>query len=184
MSSSALISDEGKRLPAKHVRLDFLKFIEMNTHDRYASDPALVELVPDMLNGSAPMTIEAGKLQPLWVGVDIPRDASPGVYKGELTVKLGSKPLSFPFAIKVLPVVVPSVKDWTFDVNYWMHPQATVHYYAGCKGHGQDTSKWTHNGCADLMWSDQHLAWYRPANRVFLNVAMDFQQDFCGDLLR
>lgn len=162
VSASDLMSDQGNRLPAKQVRLDFLKFIHMNRHDRYAKDSIQVEQVPDMLNGSDPIFIEAGELQPLWIGVDIPRDAHPGVYRGKITVKMGAKALAFPFAIKALPVVIPAVKNWTFDVNYWTHPQATVHYYAGCKCHGEDPSTWTHHGCADLMWSDQHLAWYQP----------------------
>lgn len=156
------ITGDQCELPAKQVRLDFLKFIRMNTRDRYATDPATVEMVPDMLNGPGPVSIAAGQLQPLWIGVDIPRDAKPGVYRGEILVKMNSTQLTFPFAIKVLPVVVPEVKDWTFDVNFWMHPQATAHHYAGCQCHGQDETQWTHKGCADLMWSDRHLALYKP----------------------
>lgn len=161
VSSSNLTGPQGS-LSAEQVNLDFLKFIRMNTRDRYATDPATVELVPDMLNGPGPVEIAANQLQPLWVGVDIPRDAKPGVYRGEITVKMNETDLKFPFAIKVLPVTVPEVKDWTFDVNFWMHPQATAHYYAGCKGHGQDETKWTHGGCAKLMWTDRHLALYKP----------------------
>jgi hypothetical protein len=160
-SASKLTSTESV-LPAKQVRLDFLKFIRMNTRDRYATDPATVEMVPDMLNGPGPVEIAAGQLQPLWIGVDIPRDAKPGVYRGEILVKMNDTQLTFPFAIKVLPVVVPEVKDWTLDVNFWMHPQATAHHYAGCQCHGEDESKRTHSGCAELMWSDRHLALYKP----------------------
>lgn len=156
------LTGEADNLPAKQVRLDFLKFIHMNTRDRYATDPTAVELVPDMLNGSGPVEIAANQLQPLWVGVDIPRDAKPDVYRGEITVKMNETDLKFPFAIKVLPLTVPEARDWAFDVNFWMHPQATAHYYAGCKGHGQDGAKWTHEGCAELMWSDRHLALYKP----------------------
>lgn len=161
VSASDLTSADGS-LPAKQVHLDFLKFNRMNTRDRYASDSASVEMVPDMLNGPGPVEVAANQLQPLWVGVDIPRDANPGVYRGEISVKMDSTSLAFPFAIKVLPVTVPEVKDWTFDVNFWMHPQATAHYYAGCQCHGQDEAKWKHHNCAELMWSDRHLALYKP----------------------
>lgn len=161
VSTSDLTGANGS-LPAKQVRLDFLKFIHMNTRDRYATDPSWVEQVPDMLNGSGPISIAKGQIQPLWIGVDIPRDAQPGVYRGEISVKMGTTALAFPFAIKVLPLSIPAVKDWSFEVNYWTHPQATLHYYLGCECHGEDESKWTHKGCAELMWSDQHLAWYKP----------------------
>lgn len=160
-AASDLTSADGK-LPAKHVRLDFLKFICMNTRDRYATDPAWVEMAPDMLNGPGPVDIAADHLQPLWVGVDIPRNAKPGLYRGDITVIMDDTSLAFPFAIKVLPVVVPEVKNWTFDVNFWMHPQATAHYYSGCECHGQDPAEWKHGNCAELMWSDRHLALYKP----------------------
>lgn len=168
-AASDLTSADGV-LPAKHVRLDFLKFIRMNTRDRYATDTAWVEMVPDMLNGPGPVEISANQLQPLWIGVDIPRDAKPGVYRGQITVKMNDTSLAFPFAIKVLPVVVPEVKDWTFDVNFWMHPQATAHYYAGCQCHGQDEAKWKHENCAELMWSDRHLALYKPTLELLRNA--------------
>ena len=172
VSSGDLTSAEGYRLPAKQVRLDFLKFIRMNTRDGYATDPTWVEHVPDMLNGAGPVAIAKDRLQPLWIGVDIPRDARPGVYRGEVSVRMGTTALAFPFAIKVLPITLPAVKDWSFDVNYWTHPQATLHYYLGCKCHGEDASKWTHKGCADLMWSDQHLAWYKPTLELLRDAGL------------
>ncbi len=171
VSASDLTRANGS-LPAKQVRLNFLKFIQMNTHDRYATDPTWVEQVPDMLNGSDPVIIGAGQLQPLWVGVDIPRDAETGMYRGTLTVKMGGKSLAFSFAIKVLPVTIPAVKDWTFDVNYWTHPQATVHYYMGCKCHGEDELKRTHQGCAEVLWSDRHLAWYKPTLELLRDAGL------------
>jgi hypothetical protein len=160
-SASDMTGPQGK-LPAKQVNLDFLKFIRMNTRDRHATDPALVELVPDMLNGPGPVEMAANQLQPLWVGVDIPRDAKPGVYRGEISVKMNETSLAFPFAIKVLPVTIPEVKDWVLDVNFWMHPQATAHYYAGSTGHGQDEAQWKFQDGAQMMWSDRHLALYKP----------------------
>lgn len=162
VEASDLISDRGDRLSADCVRLDFLKFIAMNTRKGYAQVPEHVEYVPDMLNGPGPVMIEAGQLQPLWVGVDIPRDAVPGVYRGQISVGLGSKALEFPFVIEVLPITIPPVADWRCDVNFWMHPQATVHYYAGCRNHGQDPAKLLHKDCAQLMWTDRHFEWYRP----------------------
>lgn len=162
VTAGDLVSSQGHRIQAGQLRLDFLKFIAMNTRKGYAQDPSQIEYVPDMLNGAESVRIGPGHFQPLWVGVDIPRDAEPGVYRGNLSVELGTELLQFPFTIRVLPAVVPPVEDWSFDVNFWMHPQAAVHYYAGCRNHGQDPAKWEHRGCADLMWSDQHFEWYRP----------------------
>lgn len=170
-TASDLLRADG-RLPARHVRLDFLHFIRMNTRDGYATDPAWVERVPDMLNGPGPVAIGAGQLQPLWVGVDIPRDAKPGVYRGTISVNMDADTLTFSYAIRVLPLTVPEVKDWTLDVCFWTHPQATAHYYAGCRCQGEDEAKWTHGGCAERMWSDRHLAGYRPTLELLRDAGL------------
>jgi hypothetical protein len=104
-------------------------------------------------------------------GVDIPRDAKPGVYCGEISVKMNDTSLKFPFAIKVLPVTIPVVKDWVMDVNCWMHPQATAHSYAGCTGHGQDEAQWTHQDCANScgltgIWHSTNPRWNCCGTRV------------------
>lgn len=162
VGATDLTGPHDQTISKEHVQLDFLKFIRMNTRDRYATDPAHVELVPDMLNGSDPVQIKARTLQPLWVGIDIPRNAKPGVYRGKIAAKLGSQIFHFPYTIEVLNATVPPVEDWTFDLNLWTHPQATLHYYLGCEGRGEKASKYVHHDCAERMWSDQHLAWYKP----------------------
>ena len=173
VGANDLVGPGRHKISSRQVKLDFLKFIEMNTRDRYATDPAHVELVPDMLNGDASMKIKANQLQPLWIGVDIPRDAKPGIYKGKIAAKLGTKVLHFPYQITVLKPVVPEVKDWSFDLNLWMHPQATLHYYLGNKGHGQDKDKWTfHKDTTKLMWSDKHLAWYKPTLELLRDAGL------------
>lgn len=172
VAASNLKASNGAYIPSKYVKLDFLKFIEMNKKDAYAKSSEDIEMVPDMLNGSEPVTIKAGEIQPLWVGVNIPRKAKPGVYQGKISVKLGSKILRFPISIKVLSLQVPEVKDWTFNVNYWTHPQATLHYHLGCKCHGQDVSKYDHKKCDKLMWSDEHLALYKPTLELLRDAGL------------
>ncbi len=162
VSATDLTTSAGDKISANQIKLDFLKFINMNTRDGYLKDPSHNIQVPDMLNGSAPITIEPGQIQPLWIAVNIPKAANPGLYKGNILVQMNSKTQKFPFSIQVLETVVPDVKDWTFDVNLWTHPQATLHYYKGCQCHGTDEEKRKHNNCKELMWSDQHLAWYKP----------------------
>jgi hypothetical protein len=54
-------------------------------HDKYYPDIAVpMELVPSF-------TIEAGRNQSVWADIYIPADAPPGLYVGEVTVKVASK---------------------------------------------------------------------------------------------
>lgn len=160
------------KIHAKQVSLDFLKFIKMNTRDAYAKTDADIELVPDMFNGQNPVKVASGKLQPLWVGINIPAKATPGLYKGKILVKMGAKSLTFPYAIDVLNATVPPVKDWTFDVNLWTHPQAAAHYMAGCNCHGNNPATYEHKGCEKILWTDKHLAFYRPVLELLRDGGM------------
>ena len=172
VSASPLSTSNGQKISSKYVKLDFLKFIKMNSRDGYARDPSKVEEVPDMLNGRQPCRIEAGRLQPLWLAVNIPRSAKPGKYFGKVLVKMDNKKLMFNYSIDVLRATVPKVKDWGFDVNLWTHPQAAAHYYSACECKGQDASKYKHHDCQKLMWSKKHLALYRPTLELLRDAGL------------
>jgi len=45
--------------------------------------------------------VQAGEVQPLWCGIDIPRDIAPGLYKGTVTVVAGGKQWKGNIAIRV-----------------------------------------------------------------------------------
>lgn len=48
------------------------------------------------------LDVEQGRVQPLWMGLDVPADAKPGVYRGTLTVGAeGATPREVPLAITV-----------------------------------------------------------------------------------
>jgi len=51
---------------------------------------------------TARVDVEQGRVQPLWMGLDVPVDAKPGVYRGELTVRAnGVSPQKVPLVITV-----------------------------------------------------------------------------------
>lgn len=46
--------------------------------------------------------VAKGRIQPLWMGLDVPADAKPGVYRGEMTISAdGQPPQTVPLAITV-----------------------------------------------------------------------------------
>lgn len=167
-----LISDEGNHIAPDNVRLDFLKFISMNKHDAYVKNEESIELVPEMLNGIESQTLSQGEVQPLWVGVNIPQNTQPGNYKGCIRVRMGRDSVDFTYSVKVLNIKLPEVKDWSFGLNLWTHPQAAAHYYSGSKFQGQDSAEWTNNLSPDFLWSDEHLALYRPTLELLRDAGL------------
>ncbi len=71
----------------------------------------------DELGEAPPRTLAAGKCQPVWVEVTLPRDAKPGRYQGAVTVSAsGIPPVSVPLIAEVLPWILPEPRDWQADV--------------------------------------------------------------------
>ena len=56
----------------------------------------------------APFSVPGGANAPVWVELGIPRDATPGAYRGELAVTVAGKPAAnIPVALTVWPVTLP-----------------------------------------------------------------------------
>ena len=64
------------------------------------------------------INVPQGGVQPLWIGVDVPHDAAPGVYKGQVTIAAEGSPQS---VVSVNLSVVDKVLDDRGDSEPWRH---------------------------------------------------------------
>lgn len=76
------------------------------------------------------------KLQPetpesVWVSVNVPSDAEPGLHTYTLTVtdSDGSVLATLPLVVDVDEQVLPEPKDWKFHLDFWQQPYAVSRYY-------------------------------------------------------
>jgi hypothetical protein len=94
----------------------------------------------DALNATAPTTIEPAEdrertgenaIQPVWVIAQIPRDATPGLYRGTLSVSVtGQKSMSVPVELKVVGNwVVPDPRDFVTFVGIHESPDTVAMQY-------------------------------------------------------
>lgn len=103
------------------------------------------ELVGDLLGPATRLDMPAGSYRELWLSVDVPREAMPGVYTGELVVRADDcEPLVFPLSFEVLPVTLPAAADKKFHLDLWQHPWAIARWH--------DVAP----------WSDEHFRLMRP----------------------
>lgn len=103
------------------------------------------KLAPDVLDDALRVDMPAGSYRAVWLTIDTPRDAIPGVYRGTLTLRAdGSEPLTFPLAVEVLPATLPAPADWPFHLDIWQHPWSIARWH-GVK-----------------PWSDEHFRVMRP----------------------
>ncbi len=73
--------------------------------------------VPDPLLQTKSATVEAGKSQPVWITVYVPKKAEPGEYKGAIEVATSHGTASVPMTVKVHPVTLPDAR--TLYLTNW-----------------------------------------------------------------
>lgn len=104
-------------------------------------------MVADMIDPHAEsITMDAMSTRSVWVSCQVPSDAAPGIYSGQLCIKAGKRIVArLPLSIKVSNRILPEPKDWKFHLDLWQNPFAEARYYG------------------TPLWSDVHLAAMRPS---------------------
>lgn len=81
-----------------------------------------------------------GAVQPIWVTVNVPADATPASYEGKLTIRAeGHKNVDVPVKLKVYGWKLPNPEDWATFVDVIQSPESVALEYKV------------------PLWSDQHF---------------------------
>ena len=64
------------------------------------------------------VNVAKGRVQPLWIGVQVPKDAAPGAYQGSVTIGANDVPDS---TVQVSLTVTDKVLDDAGDGDLWRH---------------------------------------------------------------
>lgn len=133
-SNTALKAARGREIAADAVTCRFVRYT------RGAS-----ELYADVLDTAKVLLLEGQTVRPLWVTVDVPSDAKPGIYNGQVSVKAaGNKELTFGLKLEVLGLTVPPASQWPFHLDLWQNPYSVARYHRV------------------EPWSDEHFALLKP----------------------
>ena len=100
--------------------------------------------VADRITGTNPTVLEAGACRGLWLTVQVPHDAKPGIYKGVVELCADGKKRRYTYAVRVLDRVLPAPKEWRFHLDLWQNP------YAIARVHNVE------------LWSNGHFEVLRP----------------------
>lgn len=85
--------------------------------------------VADVLELNMSLDVPAGKVQPIWLTVDVPSDAKPGKYRGRITVSAdNASARSLPFELVVASHVLPPASEWAFHLDLWQNPYSVARY--------------------------------------------------------
>ena len=107
----------------------------------------------DVIDSDLSRDIPAKTVQPVWLSVDVPCDAEPGEYSGELVLKgSGMGRQLLPVSLTVLPRVLPEPSEWDFHLDIWQNPYSVARY------EGVE------------LWSDAHFDAMRPVMKILADA--------------
>lgn len=87
-------------------------------------------LAADLLEDNQAFQVLERTTRPVWISIDVPSDAEPGLYSGEIRVSArGERRISLPYEIEVLPHELPPANEWAFHLDLWQNPFAIARYY-------------------------------------------------------
>lgn len=110
-------------------------------------------LSPDMLDNLSRFDLEANKVRPVWVTVEIPRTAQAGEYHAEVEVtgtNIPSKTLTV--ALEIIDQTLPEPSEWSFHLDQWQHPSAIARV---------DSVP---------VWSDEHFNAMKPVMQLLADA--------------
>lgn len=115
-------------------------FVRYTMADQFLPEKSDAVLMADMLDDIKRFDIKANTVRPVWVSVDIPEDAKPGIYTSSLTVShRGWGRAKLPIQIEVVEHLLPAASEWSYHLDLWQHPAAV----ARAEGYA--------------LWSDEHF---------------------------
>ncbi len=110
-------------------------------------------LSPDMLDDVSSFNLEKKSVRPVWISIEIPREAAAGIYKSNIQIKAkGEKTQNLPLEVQVIDHTLAKPADWKFHLDLWQHPSAIARSY--------DVK----------MWSDEHFEALKPIMKRLANA--------------
>ncbi|SMF82867.1 protein of unknown function [Paenibacillus uliginis N3/975] len=146
LSVGDLKGDNNHNIDGSRISVHFVKSTKAARGNPSQGNPQ--EIIPDILGSTDPVNIEPFSVQPIWISIDVPKDAAAGWYKGHVTAASASgDSVSFNFELEVLDLTLPDVKDWGFFLDLWQNPYAVAR---------------VNNISSDQLWTKAHFDSMKP----------------------
>lgn len=133
LSLSDWQGENGRVIPAKQGLARFVRYVLSDEKLGCGANPrtSTTLLRPDVIDVEGTLSLSNKSVRPVWVTLEVPRDAVPGDYMATLTVRGGStskilKELNL--RIRVLDKTLPEPADWKFRLDYWQQPYSVARY--------------------------------------------------------
>ncbi len=124
-----LTSEEGT-LPDGALRARFVRYVMSDEFAcgccaRQPENFAAV-LSADMLDERPAMALDACTVRPVWITVDVPQDAAPGLYRAPVTLSCDGSKERLELEVEVVERMLPVPSEWGYHLDLWQHPAAVA----------------------------------------------------------
>ena len=131
---SDFVSEQEQKLSSEIARARFVRYVLTDEFAEGCSkrnpDDYPVSLAPDALDNVHHFDIEGKSTRPVWITIDVPADAAPGIYSSTMQlIARGEDTRKFSFQLEVLPQLLPPPSEWVFHLDLWQHPLAIAKIY-------------------------------------------------------
>ncbi len=145
----SLVSDGGIVIDKDIIQTSFVRYIMSDARFVDEESKQLSErdstLVPDMLDSLPCIDMEAYSVRPLWITLQVPHDATTGVYKTALKVySKENPPQELRLELNIQDKTLPPADEWRFQTNMCIDPVAVANWH--------DVQ----------LWSEQHFNVLEP----------------------
>jgi hypothetical protein len=131
---SDFISEQGHKLSSEIARARFVRYVLTDEFAEGCSkrnpEDYPVSLSPDALDNAPYFDMEGKSARPVWITIDVPADAVPGIYSATMQMSAQDEDTrDFSFQLEVLPQLLPASSEWKFHLDLWQHPLAIARMY-------------------------------------------------------
>jgi len=123
--------------------------------DRFAPLPIAIGTI----GGTDRFDLPGKTVRPVWLSVNIPANAEPGLYNGVVEMRTENAHVALNVKVKVQDHSIPKPHDWEFRLDLWQNPWVIAEYY--------HVKPWSDEHKALLK---KHLQLYADAGGTFITT--------------
>jgi glycosyl hydrolase family 123 len=163
-----LKNEKGKLLSKQNFQLNKVYYV-LSNYPYNANNASCGEgpadrayLLPDRfapLTSGARFDLPGKTVRPVWLSINIPIDADPGVYSGVIRMQSENGDADLEIKLRVQNETLPKPHDWKFRLDLWQNPWVIADYY--------HVKPWSEEHKALLK---KHLQLYADAGGTFITT--------------
>ncbi|MGV8093631.1 MAG: glycoside hydrolase domain-containing protein [Mangrovibacterium sp.] len=131
---SDLTTAGGQKISKDNVQVNMVRYVLSNfpygaTNFTCEVSNDSVWLMPDRFEAFERFDLPGGTVRPVWISVNVPREAKPGDYSGTVEIHSLKGQATLQLNLKVQNQVLPDPHDWKFRLDLWQNPWVVAWYY-------------------------------------------------------